>query len=262
MEGGEKNKKYREELAYEKLNRIKTQSNTLNPKFIVPFASMVRFCHKENSYMNDSINTPQSAVEFINKFTNSSSYLMVPYESWDGVTKKNNEEAIYYWEEAYKSALNRNLIKQKKSYSIAELKIVCNKMIERVSLKNNNLILSTLCFLAILPKINIKIIDLEKDVAFSWNNGLFETNNLDTNNSIKMSSESIHYLFAFDFGIDTLNVNARFFGSLIQKKKLIRCFAPLALNNTGRYISFAGILAMLSSLSFLKQGLRTVGIIR
>ena len=64
VEGGEKENKYRKKLAVEKLRRIKIQTEVLKPKFVVPFASMVRFCHKENSYMNDSMNTPRTTVDF------------------------------------------------------------------------------------------------------------------------------------------------------------------------------------------------------
>ena len=80
--------------------------------------------------------------------------------------------------------------------------------------------------------------------------------------SVEMTSESIYFLFKFDFGIDTLNVNARFKGSLAQKKALIRTFAPVTLNNTGRYISLLGLFSILSEPAFIKQGLRTVGLAR
>lgn len=262
VEGGLVNKKYRKILAEEKLHRIKMQSDILNPKFIVPFASMVRFCHEENSYMNDSINSPEMAVKFINEFTNSNPYLMVPYESWDGFNKKDNEDAIDFWNKAYEIALNRDLIKQKKTFSISELKKVCDKMRERVFQKNNKIIMSAMSFLKILPKLHIKIKDLDKIITFSWTNGLVEDNNLGTRQCLEMNSESVNFLFKFDFGIDTLNVNARFSGSLTHKKKLIKSFAPVALNNTGRYITISGIFSMLLEPNFMKQGLRTAGLIR
>ena len=135
-------------------------------------------------------------------------------------------------------------------------------MRERVYQRNNKIIMSAMSFLKILPKLHIKIKDLDKIITFSWTNGLVEDNNLGTRQCLEMNSESVNFLFKFDFGIDTLNVNARFSGSLTHKKKLIKSFAPVALNNTGRYITISGFFSILLEPNFIKQGLRTVGLIR
>ena len=262
VEGGLVDKKYRKILAREKLNRIKMQSNVLNPKFIVPFASMVRFCHEENSYMNDSINSPEITVKFIDEFTNSTPYLMVPYETWNGYKKKDNEDAINYWNKAYEIALNRDLIKPKKIFSISELKEECDRMRKRVFSKNNKLIISAMSFLNILPKLHIRVKDIDKVTEFSWSSGLVEDENIDSEQCLDMTSESAYFLFKYDFGIDTLNVNARFSGSLTHKKKLVKSFAPVSLNNTGRYLTINGIFSLILEPNFMKQGLRSVGLIR
>lgn len=117
-------------------------------------------------------------------------------------------------------------------------------------------------FFKIIPKQNIYITDLNKIINFSWSDGLKIITFDNSDNFVEMSSESVHFIFSFDFGIDTINVNARFKGNLLQKKKLIRTFSLLELNNTGRYISFRGLLDILLEPTFVKQGLRTVGLIR
>lgn len=88
MEGGISNSNKRKFLANQKLDRIKMQSDILNPNFIVPFSSMVHFCHEENYYMNDLINTPEKAVKFIERYTNSNPYLIIPFECWNVLNKK------------------------------------------------------------------------------------------------------------------------------------------------------------------------------
>lgn len=259
VEGGARNNEKRKKLAEEKLNRIKIQSEVLSPKFIVPFASMVRFCHEENSYMNDALNTPRTTVNFINNNTNSKPFLMVPYEEWDGETSKNNEEAMKFWDNAYELALRRDLIKQKKVYKLKDIQTAFNQMIERVKKKNNLFLIKILSFCGLIPEQTIKITDTNLLIKFSWHKGLIVVKN--ETQFVEMTSESIFFLLAFDFGIDTLNVNARFNGNLSQKKKLIRLFSPLALNNTGRYISIIGILSLFLNPIFIKQGLKTVGIL-
>jgi hypothetical protein len=260
VEGGIEDKSNRSLLAQEKLDRIKLQSDVLEPKFIVPFASMVRFCHAENYYMNDAINTPKTTVEFISKYTLAKPFLMEPYEIWNGVLEKDNSQAIEYWEQAYNNALERPLIKQKRSYSIEEIEEVCMKMVERVMSRNNMFLIHLLSALGLLPSQVIKVIDLDRSIRFSWGRGLTTVGVTSSVDCIEMTSESIYFLFKFDFGIDTLNVNARFNGSLANKKSLIRTFAPLALNNTGRYISALGLISTFSEPAFIKQGLRTVGL--
>ena len=46
----------RKNASIEKLKRIQIQAKIFQPKFIIPFASFVKFCHKDNSYMNDQMN--------------------------------------------------------------------------------------------------------------------------------------------------------------------------------------------------------------
>ena len=262
VEGGAHNSNSRARLAMEKLKRIKMQSDSLKPNFIVPFASMIRFCHIENSYMNDEINTPTKTVEFIEKNTSAKPLLMEPYEIWDGVTNKDNKNAIIFWEKAYTKALKRPLIKQKNTYDIKKIKTVSQEMIGRVRKRNNKILISLLEWSSWLPSQIIKITDLNCKIQFSWNKGVEEIYDDVRSEFIEMTSESLYFLLKFDFGIDTLNVNARFKGSLAQKKSLVKTFSVLALNNTGRYITLLGLFGILLEPVFMKQGLRTVGIIR
>lgn len=263
VEGGSSDRTSRALLAKEKLQRIKMQSDVLKPNFIVPFASMVRFCHIENAYMNDEINTPEETVGFICNNTDSEPYLMEPYENWDGVSSKSNQSAIQFWKAAYKAALNRPLIEQKKSYDIDEILSASKEMRERVGKRNNKVLISLLDVFGLLPTQIIKISDANRYVSFNWRQGLRIVDKVvEQQPFVEMTSESLYFLFKFDFGIDTLNVNARFSGSLAQKKSLIRTFSPLALNNTGRYVSVLGLISTFSEPAFIKQGVRTVGLAR
>jgi len=261
VEGGEESKSARKELAREKLRRIKMQANILNPTYIVPFASMVRFCHEENSYMNDSLNTPRDTVNFIANETNATPFMMTPYEEWDGESSKDNESALAFWDTSYQNALSRPLIGLKRLYPWEDLLSAHNKMLDRVKARNNFVLIKFLSFINIIPEQIFKVTDLDLFIQFSWHDGCKPVDREIQQRFIEISSDSLYFLFANDFGIDTLNVNARFSGSLRQKKNLIKTFFPLALNNTGRYLSFAGLFKAFE-LSFIRQGLKTVGILR
>ena len=260
VDGGSENSSERNKLAEEKLMRIQIQASTLSARFVVPFASMIRFCHEDNNYMNDSINTPLRAVDFINNSTNAEAYLMVPYEIWNGIDSKDNTSAVEFWENAYNMAMNRPLIKSNKYIDGYELKEASKSMIKRVKSVNNWLFISVLSYFKFLPELKIHISDLGENYSFSWSRGFQKIDDISVD--LTLNSESLYFLFKFDFGVDTLNVNARFSGSLLSKKRLIRCFSPLALNNMGLYISLNGILNILTDRAFLNQGLRTVGFIK
>ena len=261
VEGGFSDNNKRKELANKKLEKIRIQSEILCPEFIVPFASMIRFCHEENKYMNDSINTPRKTIEYINSKTSSKAYLMKPYEIWNGSDIKNNEDAMSFWDKAYENALKRDLIKQEKFYEEEDIQKAYSKMVERVKSKNNIYIIKFLSLIGIIPSQIIKILDLNKIYYFSWHKGLKLTQQKNQE-FVEMTSDSLHFLLSFDYGIDTLNVNARFKGSLLQKKNIIRTFSTLALNNMGRFISFKGILSIMFEPSFIKKGLKSVGLFK
>lgn len=260
--GGVADRRSRAMLAKSKLESLKSQADLLTPTTIVPFASMIRFCHVENFYMNDEVNTPGQVVKFIEQNTDAAPFLMEPYENWDGSSTKDNNSAIQYWENAYKVALTRDLVPQMKSFSFAELKLVCDEMRLRVNDRNSSFLIRLFEKMRFLPSQTIRISDLDICVGFSWRSGLKVETAVPRQQCIEMTSESLHFLFRFDFGVDTLYVNARFNGSAAQGKSLIRTFSPLLLNNSGRSISVTGLLSMLTEPSFVKQGLGTTRIAR
>jgi len=178
VEGGSTDGTSRALLAKEKLQRIRMQSDVLKPSFIVPFASMIRFCHIENAYMNDEINTPEETVEFINSNTESNTFLMIPYENWDGETYKSNKSAIQFWKVAYEKALKRPLIESNKPYDYSEIKSACDDMCLRVKKRNNKALIFLLDTFGLLPNQHIKITDLDYYVNFSWRYGLNKTNKI------------------------------------------------------------------------------------
>ena len=56
-----------------------------------------------------------------------------------------------------------------------------------------------------------------------------------------MSSDSLQFIFDYDYGFDTLLVNARFRASHNNINKITRNFIIGSLNNSGRYIKFNNI---------------------
>ena len=80
----------RKNASAEKLHRIQVQAKIFQPKFIIPFASFVRFSHIDNSYMNDQMNKIRNVESFILDNTDSIPIILYPGDNWSGDKKIDN----------------------------------------------------------------------------------------------------------------------------------------------------------------------------
>lgn len=250
----------RQALARDKLERIKLQCAAFGAKFVVPFASFVYFSHAENAYMNADINTPEDAVRYISQECSALPILLTPNEEWDGVSPKWNAPALDYWRQNYELALEREPERPGPSVPVPALAERAAAMIERVRTQNNFLLIRLLQLTGILRAVSFRLSDLGEAVAFDWVRGFTRLEETPAG-AIELHSSSLAFVFDQDFGVDTLNVNARFETDLAGKRRLIRLFSVLALKNTGRNIRLRDLGRYLN-FQFLRQGLRTVGLLR
>jgi len=250
----------RRALAADKLNRIRLQCEAFRARFVVPFASFVYFSHAENDYMNADINTPEAAVRYIAQHCNAQPVLLEPNEQWDGRTPKPNASAIAYWKEKYAAALASDKQQPGPSIPIPALAQKAAAMIERVRAKNNYLLIRAMHLCRILRPAAFLLVDQDRAVTFDWVHGLRPLGDV-PGDAIQIHSSSLAFILDHDFGVDTVNVNARFETDVAGKKRMVRLFSVLALKNTGRNIRIRDIGRYLNP-PFLLQGLRTVGLFR
>jgi hypothetical protein len=250
----------RRELAVEKLRRIKIQCEAFSPQFVVPFASFVYFSHAENAYMNSDINTPEAAIRFIERECSASPVLLIPGERWDGRTARSNEDAILYWNRRYREAIGAAGDPAGPSVDLETLTSKASAMMKRVGDRNNFFLVRALQRIGLIVPVDFELTDLGVTVSFDWLNGL-RASDRDDEDRVRLHSESLAFIFDNDFGVDTVNVNARFDTSMTGKKRMVRLFSVLALNNTGRHLRLRDVRKYLSA-GFIRQGLRTVGIVK
>ena len=55
---------FRQQVADDKLKWMKFQCDVFKPAVTIPIASYIYFCHEENYYMNDSVNTAEKTFNF------------------------------------------------------------------------------------------------------------------------------------------------------------------------------------------------------
>src|SRR5690606_16413756 len=112
-----------------------------------------------------------------------------------------------------------------------------------------------------LPAINafrpldIYLHDLDQLCRFSISRGLVRLEGSPEGADVTMSSDSLAYVFRFDWGYDTLTVNGRFRADMQGFSKMTKLFAVGPLNNTGRSISPA----LLLDFTLIRRFLRALG---
>jgi UDP-MurNAc hydroxylase len=212
--GNEEDIKAREDLAAHKFDRIAIQNDSLNPSVIIPFASFVYFCHKENFYLNDQQNTPETLRK--SRRLNLIQSKIFFMKSWDQINLDLSEsiadqlaetsaEAEAHWTQLKKSV--RPLSFDSKLFDLSDIKSGFNRY--RIRLSSNFLLLPQLFeLLGFIKPVNVLITDLNKTVSLSYITGMKAT----THDSWQISLSSDVFMFSLknDFGFNTTQVNGRF----------------------------------------------------
>ena len=186
------------------LECIRFQDNHLKPKYIIPFASFIFFCHEENYYMNDGMNTIEMTHDFIEKELQGKSIVMYPGDEWPIGSAWNSNDSIEKWIKDYKGLDSINYIKTK-NLPLEVLMTQAHKfgklLIDSFPKNRKGLAdLSTHIFLN----------DQNQAYKFSVNEGLTPSNKTESNCDISLTKESLFYVFKELWGGNTLFINARF----------------------------------------------------
>ena len=236
----------REAEAKNKIEILERQLENIKPKYFIPFASYIYFSHEENNYLNDKINKSYDLID-INKFTKT--ILMYPGDKWDPNENFSNTENIEKYKLAY-SKIKDLEYSQSDVIEYEKLSESALKCTNRIKKNNNQLLLNILKqipFIGIMRDVHFYVTDLEQYLVYNKNGLLLQVEQNEVSetikkNAIKLSSNSLNFLFQFDWGLDTLLVNGRFNASPNGLLNLIKSFGVMTLNNIGKRLEFKLIL--------------------
>jgi UDP-MurNAc hydroxylase len=223
--------------AKSQLETIKLQDTILKPKNIIPFASFIYFAHKESFYMNDFINTPEITETFLKNNISGNTIWLKPNEKWKVNEKKDNHTSIAYWMQFYNNINSLPKVDPGESVNILELEKKYQKYITRIKSKNNRFLLS-IYNIALGKYVNMHLYDIDTFIKINLLTGIITLQNK-PENFIKLHSETLAFVFDFDFGIDTFSVSARFESDAELFNRFCQSFAIGELNNTGKYLKFS-----------------------
>jgi len=240
--GGANNKIYRENAAKEKLESLERQATILNCKTLIPFANFVYFSNELNSYMNDSINTPEKVI---NKFLNKKfdTVILAPKEIQEMNNLKQNQASLDFWKDTINDISLKPKDRYEKSVSFEDLKTECEAYNRRILKKNSKFLIFFLHKIKIMhffQTINIKLYDHNKSYNYSIFKGLVVSEYLDPD--VSMHSQSLAFIFKNEFGFDTLTVNGCFESNKKNFSKFVKTFGIGTLNAAGFSFSL-GLLA-------------------
>ena len=240
----------RVDASREKLQRIQIQDKIFQPKFIIPFASFVRFSHKDNHYMNDQMNRIENVEKFIREKTNSIPIILYPGDIWSGKEKIDNSLSINKHTDDLQK--NLELYNDPKIIEFDELQKLASAYIDNIKKRNNLTFVKLLHNLHFFKTTNIFLKDLNISVSFNLIDGLKKSVSDKLNVDIITDSDSLSFVFSWDYGVDTLFVNARFRTSGGKIMNFFRLFLIGTLNNNGRTFPLGVIGFLLNERSMWK----------
>jgi UDP-MurNAc hydroxylase len=241
-QGREQDLVQKKQASQNKINTLISHCNIFEPKFVIPFASFIYFNHEENFSQNAGLNRVSDVVDEIKKLTSSTPVVMTPGDVWDFSNIHNTKKNIEIYDAAFKKIKPDHFSKDEKAFSVEELKFLCDEYLKRIrnGHKKFKEKISLERFSAHkLSSVVIELSDNNEIISFDFNRGIQKLQST-TSFEVSLHSSSLAFLFKFDFGADTLQVNARFNPKdLNAKNKFFRIFSIGAKVNNGNALDYS-----------------------
>ncbi len=194
----------REQMAKSKLDIFLFQINQFEPKYSIPIASYVWFCHQDNFYLNDRINKPDRVLESMQKHTTTIPVVLFPGESFNG-SKHDNQSSVDKWMKAYKELENKSVDHLEAASSVEESNLLTTSKAFTKQLKDDFGLAAR-----VLKPSFVYLKDLGVAYKLSLANGLEKVTKSKEECDIILGSDSLMNCMRFPWGCDTLGVNGRF----------------------------------------------------
>ena len=209
---------------------ILSHTAEIQPQYIVPFASFVRFCHAENKHMNRHVNRIGDITRLLEQQRIAEPIVLFPGDKWSPGEPHTNAQALARYADARAAPFTPNV---SKSIPLANIMQLAGTYHERMLAKHNRAFVIIASALGLMPRITFRLTDLKQNVSFDWRNGPQYVSEA-VEPDITLHSDSLAYLFRFDWGLDTLFVNGRFHSDNGGIRKLLRTLALGSLANIGK----------------------------
>ena len=228
--GNEEDDLLRRNAMEEKKGRIENQAAIFKPKFIIPFASFVFFCHEENKYMNLSNFMIDEMADLIKNKLGRKDVVMYPGDVWEvGSESWDSMSAIDRYNTDFSNVSHFPFVK---TFSVSEQALLKSGAEFGAKLIHKNPTAKRL-----LSKIGTTffVTDLNKSYRFIGENGILEDSKNPNECDVQLSSEALDYSFKNEWGAGTCHINARYFTTELGDVYKFHLLMNIAnLNNEGK----------------------------
>ena len=206
FEGNSDQPEKRRAAVTKKYRQMDNQLAVFKPKYFIPMASFVYFCHEENYYMNDSINKIGDVFDYYTAKNEVKPVVLYLEDKWNlSEEYQGSDKAIEAWEVHYQDILNTpNLISSQK-ISLGDLNKSANSYVEQFKAKPN-----LFKKLKKTAPLLVYVTDFNKVMELSFE-GIKDSNSNEYD--VKLSSEVFSYCMKFGWGFNTTHVNGRLYHS-------------------------------------------------
>jgi len=233
--GNPEDREGRRRAARRALEQVSYQIEVLKPRYFIPSASFILFSHEENQYLNDSINRVDAVLEFLKKYPDVKAFSMYPGDTWTVGSQYDGNEALSKYAHDYERGVQSP--HRSESVTFGDLEEVAEKHLVRLREKNNwNCVkMAAMPPARLFGEVSVFLTDCSQTVRFDIFRGLRLAPELKGDDAdIAMTSASLAFVLKFEWGFDTLYVNARFRASGEGFRRFERSISLALLNNTGR----------------------------
>ncbi len=218
------------------LERMRMQCGVFEPRFVVPFASFVWFCHEENGFMNAGANRIDTAAGYLRENVSAEPVVLYPGDRWRVGEPVHSGAALERYARDYAECEARepatsaglseeDLIESSQAY-LETLRHDAGRLrmrvrlaskcfrhrrdaVRRPTLRDRLELLGILLFQRVSPSA-VHVVDLGRSYLFDLDRGLRPCPLPKEACDVWLSSDSLHYCFKFLWGGDTLQINGRF----------------------------------------------------
>ena len=199
----------RRKIAKSKLDLLNLQVQVFKPEITIPIASYFYFCHEENFYLNDSINTAEDVYSFLKNESDTIPIILYPGDEFNPSIAHDCSIALQKYGIDYALVLPNRMLKytleKNKRISIDNLYNACSNycLWMKSQLANNPLLLE------FVSEVVIFLSDYKKAFTLSPKDGLTEVNMKYENCDIAISSDSLMFCLKNSYGFETVRIGGR-----------------------------------------------------
>lgn len=192
----------RRSAAREVLDKFVRDVRIVNPDYVLPFASFIRFSHQENAYMNSEINTADDVAAEVDK---NRLLVMYPGDVWsdqDGISGSELAKSKYRRD---LSELGRQSLRSHEPCSMEKILDAANRRIQDMQGKYQRWLLARA-----VPRVSFYVTDLHRAFIVDLCAGATEVDLPESKCMVSLGSQAAWYTFSVRFGLPTLGVSGRF----------------------------------------------------